>query len=499
MDPRYSLRVTAPTPGGSAVPRVLTHPRRPRRPPEGARRPMAWSPLARRVSRPCTGTTSGARLRSSWAGTPSRSTSARSVRRSRAAGTRRPRAVATADRRRRDLPPTPECLSFSMPHGSPGVRGGVPPTLSSERLRSLGAELDALRAEYAAKVGERDGEYIRGVRSAARAAHATGRLLIHFSLEPVSWSAGVLALAAYKVLENMEIGHNVLHGQYDFLHDPQLSSATYEWDMVGTSKAWKRAHNATHHVFTNVLGRDGDFGYKAFRFSADVPWHPMHLLQPLVSPLSGLFFQYAIGAYDLDLLDRVLPGRARQNARPRPLRESARDAWAFVRKAARKSFVEYVLYPALAGPLAPKVLAGNALADGIRNGWAYVVIYCGHLTEGTATFREEELATEGRARWYVRQITGSGNFEIGRLGRVLSGHLGYQIEHHLFPNLPAWRYPEMAPRVREICERHGLHYETGSLASQFASAMRRLARFALPGKRPAGREAPGPAAAALAT
>jgi NADPH-dependent stearoyl-CoA 9-desaturase len=357
-------------------------------------------------------------------------------------------------------------------------------SLSPEQSRSFRAELDELRSEYAAKIGEEDADYIRAVRAVARGSHVAGRLLLHFSLEPISWSAGVLALSAFKVLENMEIGHNVLHGQYDFMRDPRLSSATYEWDMVGTAKSWKRAHNSTHHVFTNVIGRDGDFGYKAFRFSEDVPWNPTHLLQPLLSPLSGLFFQYSIGAYDLGILDRVLPGRTETSAKPRPVRELAKEAFAFVRKATRKSVVEYVLYPALAGPFAPKVLAGNALADAVRNGWAYVVIYCGHLTERTATFREEDLAGEDRAHWYLRQVTGSSNFETGRLAHVLSGHLGFQIEHHLFPNIPAWRYPEMAPRVRDICERHGVAYESGPLLRQFASAMRRLVRFAVPGKSP---------------
>jgi NADPH-dependent stearoyl-CoA 9-desaturase len=354
-------------------------------------------------------------------------------------------------------------------------------TLSAEQSRSLRAELDALRHEYAAKIGARDAEHIRTVRAVARISRVAGRLLIHFSLEPISWGAGVVALGTYKVLENMEIGHNVLHGQYDFMGDPSLSSATYEWDMVGTAKSWKRAHNATHHVFTNVIGRDRDFGYNAFRFSDDVPWRPFHLLQPLVSPLSGLFFQYSIGAYDLGLLDALGPkpsGAA--GPRRRPAREVARELWAFTRKAARKGFVEYAFFPALAGPLAAKVLVGNALANALRNGWAYAVIYCGHLTERTATFREEDLAHEDRAGWYARQVMGSSNFEASRFVHVLSGHLGFQIEHHLFPNVPAWRYPEMAPRVREICERHGLPYATGSLASQFGSAMRRLVRFAVP-------------------
>ncbi|WP_242394804.1 fatty acid desaturase family protein [Anaeromyxobacter oryzisoli] len=366
---------------------------------------------------------------------------------------------------------------------------------SPEQPNALRAELDAVRQEYASKIGRADAEYIRGVRAVARSAKIAGRLLVHFSLEPISWSAGVAALAVYKVLENMEIGHNVLHAQYDFMDDPSLRSATYEWDMVATAKTWKRAHNATHHVYTNVIGRDRDFGYNAFRFSADVPWRPFHLVQPLLSPLTGLFFEYSIGAYDLGLFDALGPPSARAAApRRRPAREVARDVWGFVRKVARKGFVEYVFYPALAGPFASKVLVGNMLANALRNGWAYVVIYCGHLTERTASFSEEDLATEDRAGWYARQVMGSSNFEASRIVHVLSGHLGFQVEHHLFPNIPAWRYPEMAPRVREICERHGLPYATGTLGSQFASAMRRLVRFAVP-RRGERRAAPGRSAA----
>ena len=375
---------------------------------------------------------------------------------------------------------------------------------SPQQPNGLRAELDALRQEYASKIGRTDADYIHCIRTVARSARLAGRLLVHFSLEPVSWSAGIAALAVYKVLENMEIGHNVLHGQYDFMRDPSLASATYEWDMVATAKSWKRAHNATHHVFTNVIGRDRDFGYNAFRFSDDVPWRPFHLVQPLLSPLSGLFLEYSIGAYDLGLLDALGPPSARgAGPRRRPAGEVVRDLWSFVRKAARRSVVEYVLFPALAGPFAAKVLVGNALADALRNGWAYAVIYCGHLTERTATFSEEDLATEDRAGWYARQVKGSSNFEASRIVHVLSGHLGFQIEHHLFPNIPAWRYPEMAPRVRAICERHGLPYATGSLGAQFASAMRRLVRFAVPrrGERRAapGRSAPGEVATSAAS
>jgi NADPH-dependent stearoyl-CoA 9-desaturase len=362
-------------------------------------------------------------------------------------------------------------------------------TLSHEQLQSFGKELDALRAEYAAKIGDADAEYIRSVRTVARILHGAGRLLIHFSLEPISWGAGVVALGAYKSIENMEIGHNVLHGQYNFMRDPELNSSNYEFDIVATAKSWKRTHNGIHHVHTNVIGRDSDLGFHVLRASEQVPWNPIHLLQPLLVPLSGLFFDYSVASYDLGLVHHLLPRRLRTAAAgaARPLKDVADDLWSLVKKAAGKNAVEYVLYPALAGPFAAKVMVGNALANALRNIWAFTTIYCGHFPEADATFRPEDLVGEDRPRWYARQVQGTSNYEVSRLGHILSGHLGFQIEHHLFPNMPAWRYPEMAPRVRQICERYGIPYHSGPLHAQFASAMRRMFRLSVPGglSRPA--------------
>ena len=84
----------------------------------------------------------------------------------------------------------------------------------------------------------------------------------------------------------------------------------------------------------------------------------------------------------------------------------------------------------------------------------------------------------------MRQLNGSANIEGGRWLHLLTGHLSHQIEHHLFPDLPAARYPEMAPRVREICARYGQSYCTGSFARQLGSVAARLVRLSLPAARP---------------
>ncbi|MET0839438.1 MAG: fatty acid desaturase, partial [Marmoricola sp.] len=83
------------------------------------------------------------------------------------------------------------------------------------------------------------------------------------------------------------------------------------------------------------------------------------------------------------------------------------------------------------------------------------------------------------------------NISGGKLFHIMSGNLSHQIEHHLFPDLPARRYPQIAAEVREICERYGMEYTTGPLRKQLGSVARKICRLALPGKRSPEREPAG--------
>jgi fatty acid desaturase len=346
-------------------------------------------------------------------------------------------------------------------------------------LESLRRNLDDLRARTMAQVGEEDAAYIKAVRRAARGLEVSGRLLIHVSLEPVSFSLGVLGLGLYKIIENMELGHNVMHGQYDFMGDPSLDSKTYEWDVVGTAKTWKHAHNVTHHTYTNVLGRDDDFGYLFFRLSSDVAWKPSHLLQYFINPLSGLFFDHAVSYYHARPSE-YLTAEKGTNEYSAQLGAMLSDWLGLAKKSLGQYTKEYVFYPMLAGPMAPKVALGNALASGLRNVWTYAVIQCGHLTLGTSTFTEKDLEGETRGGYYLRQILGSSNILAGPMLGVLTGHLSHQIEHHLFPDVPARRYPEMGREVARICEEHGVPYNTATFGRQFTSVLRALFRYSVP-------------------
>jgi linoleoyl-CoA desaturase len=286
----------------------------------------------------------------------------------------------------------------------------------------------------------------------------------------------VVLLALSKILENMELAHNVIHGQYDWMGDPSLQGKTYEWDIVGTAENWRKTHNFRHHTYTNVRGLDDDIGYGLLRIFPEQRWHPFFLAQPFVAVVFALLFEWGIAIQDLRvgrLLNRKVTLRQLW-AQARPVR----------RKMLKQLLKDYVLFPALAGPFFLPVLLGNLLANVIRNVWTYVVIFCGHFTADAETFPKDCIRNETRGHWYLRQLRGSSNLAGGRLLDVMTGNLSHQIEHHFYPDIPANRYAAMAVDVKAICARYGQHYNTGSLPKQFGQVVWRILRHAFP-SRPA--------------
>ncbi|MCW2666344.1 MAG: Fatty acid desaturase, partial [Frankiales bacterium] len=180
--------------------------------------------------------------------------------------------------------------------------------LTDEDVENLGRELDAIREQVVASRGDRDAAYIRKVIDAQRTIELASRGVLLFSLFPPAWLLGAAGLSISKILENMEIGHNVMHGQWDWMRDPTIHSTAWEWDNASPSSMWKHSHNQIHHTFTNVLGRDNDLGYGIMRVDEDQRWSPFFLGQPLYNFVNACFFQYGIAAYDLEI-GKVLKGR----------------------------------------------------------------------------------------------------------------------------------------------------------------------------------------------
>ncbi|OJY37605.1 MAG: acyl-CoA desaturase [Pseudonocardia sp. 73-21] len=345
-------------------------------------------------------------------------------------------------------------------------------SLTPGQVEELGRRLDAIRERIVAERGATDAAYIHSVIRKQRYLEIGGRALLFAGVLPPAWILGTAMLSASKILENMELGHNVMHGQWDWMRDPKIHSSTWDWDNTSPAEHWKHSHNYMHHTYTNVVGKDRDVGYGILRMSDEQKWNPYYLLNPLVNVLLATFFQWGVALHDLEV-EKIIAGE-----------KDRKTVWTQLKgigkKVVRQFTKDYVVFPALAGPFFLPVLAGNVTANLVRNLWSHAIIFCGHFPDGAVQFDEEQLEGETRGQWYVRQMLGSANLDGGPLFHLMSGNLSFQIEHHLFPDLPSNRYAEIAPEVRELCAEYGLEYTTGPLWKQYLQVLRKINRLALP-------------------
>jgi NADPH-dependent stearoyl-CoA 9-desaturase len=398
--------------------------------------------------------------------------------------------------------------------------------LSDEQLEELGREFDAIHDEVYEDLGDRDRRYIVAMIDLHRRLAVLARVLLLGARFKPAWIAGTTANSAAKILENMELGHNILHGQWDWMNDPQIHSTSWDWDTASTAEAWKHSHNYIHHTYTNIRGKDKDLGYEIMRIDPHQRWHPVYLAQPLYNLLLMALFEWGVAVHDLDF-EAI---RAGEKSKEKVVEELKGIAG----KARRQIVKDYLAWPLVSG-LAAGAVAGaaahvrasrrarglrgrlrrrgpgaealaaalaegrrtfaaaakaNAAANVVRNVWAYAIIFCGHFPDQTYTFDQEEVEDETRGGWYVRQLVGAANIDGGPVFHVASGNLGFQVEHHLFPDMPSTRYAEIAPRVKEICQRYQLPYNTGPLLQQLGMVQRTILRLAFPGGSP--RPKPGP-------
>ena len=348
--------------------------------------------------------------------------------------------------------------------------------LTDADIDNLALELDAIRQDVEDSRGARDMRYIRRTIAAQRALEVVSRLMLAGNSKRKFWWAGTATLGVAKIIENMEIGHNVMHGQWDWMNDPEIHSSTWEWDMSGASKHWRFTHNFMHHKYTNILNMDDDVGYGVIRVTRDERWRPLNLSNLFLNTLLAVGFEWGIGFQHLEL-GKIFKGPDDRRATLIRMRE-------FGVKAGNQLAKDYLAYPALTA-LSPaatftSTLKANAVANVIRNVWANAVIFCGHFPDGAEKFTKTDMIGESRGQWYLRQMLGSANFENGPALRFMSGNLCYQIEHHLYPDLPSNRLHEISCRVRDLCDKYDLPYTTGSFLMQYGKTWRTIAKLSLP-------------------
>jgi linoleoyl-CoA desaturase len=346
--------------------------------------------------------------------------------------------------------------------------------LTPADVEELERELDAIRTEVEESRGENDARYIRRAIQLQRALAVGGRIALFNSRNKFAWVAGTGMLATAKIIENMELGHNITHGQWDWMNDPEIHSTEWEWDTTSPTVHWKKSHNYIHHKYTNVVGLDDDIGYGIMRLTRDQKWERWMIGNPLYNFLLGTLFEWGVALHGVET--------TKWRKGEKTMGEVRKDLRIIGKKVGKQVGKDYIVFPALAGRNWKHTLGANAVANLIRNYWAYLVIFCGHFPDGAEKFTREEFEQETHGEWYLRQMLGSANFHAGPLMAFMSGNLCYQIEHHLFPDLPSNRYAEIAVRVRALCDKYDLPYTTGSLARQYSQSWWTIAKLALPNR-----------------
>ena len=346
--------------------------------------------------------------------------------------------------------------------------------LTAEDVEELGRELDQIRSDIEESRGERDAQYIRKTIQLQRGLAAFGRIALFASRDKLAWTAGTVALGTAKIIENMELGHNITHGQWDWMNDPEIHSTEWEWDTTSPTEHWKKSHNFIHHKYTNIVGLDDDIGYGIMRLTRDQRWEKWMIGNPIYNILLGTFFEWGVALHGIET--------TRWRMGEKSLGEMRKDLKIIGKKVGKQVGKDYVVFPALTGPAWKHTLTANVVANFIRNYWSYMVIFCGHFPDGAEKFTKEEYETETQAEWYLRQMLGSANFNAGPVMAFMSGNLCYQIEHHMFPDLPSNRYAEISVRVRALCDKYDLPYTTGPILRQYGQSFWTIMKLALPNR-----------------
>lgn len=373
---------------------------------------------------------------------------------------------------------------------------------------SLRRELDQLRDWLESTAGPEDLRHLRKIELIGRAASLIGYATAWIAPNPLS----IFGMSLGRFMRWTCVGHHVVHKGYDRLEGTPPSRfggvfargwrRVIDWFDWIDPAAWHEEHNIQHHYRLNEEA-DPDLVERNLAWIRDskLPRWLRWALVPVMM-MSWKFIYY--GPSTLEVLAHQ---EARRNGEPvKPMEDQLRERWSanglgsFIPSVQnprvwRRSWGPYlltffVIVPLLFLPLGRwavlSVLLNTLLAELLTNVHAFIAIVPNHA--GSDLYRFEGR-TKGRHEFYLRQIIGSTNYRTGGdLVDLMHGFLNYQIEHHLWPDLSMLQYRRAQPRVREICERHGVPYVQESVWKRVYKAAQVMVGDASMMRYPAARD-----------
>lgn len=338
----------------------------------------------------------------------------------------------------------------------------------SNELQALGAQLRKDCPDY-------DLSYLRRVSLVGRLFSLVGWATAWIAPNPIS----ALCLSTGRFARWSMIAHHVAHRGYDKVGGPTGKAFGEGWrraidwfDWIDPA-AWKHEHNNLHHYRLNEL-KDPDLVEENTEWLRESRW-PLLAKWGMVL-LGGLTWKWAYYAPNtLAELHRVQDklGDEPRNLRTwNPLDPIGRDTW--LKSILPYGLVTFVIPAVVGWMISPWVgmslLVNSILGELLTSLHTYLVIVTNHAGGDLYRFTDPP---QGKADFYLRQILGSTNFRTGgHVNDFLHGYLNYQIEHHLWPDLPMSAYARAQPKVKEICARYGVPYVQESVFERARKTVR---------------------------
>lgn len=319
---------------------------------------------------------------------------------------------------------------------------------------AFAADLDALRQQTRSALSPDDLAHRQRIQRWGRACTAVGYALAWVAPNPLS----VALLSQGMFTRWAMIAHHTSHRGYDHVPGaaPAQTSRRFakgwrrlvDWLDWIDPEAWHHEHDLLHHYRLGETA-DPDLVEHNLEWLRTAPWPRWAKLVVVGFFMLTWKWSYyapntlrALLKADRSLLGMfTLPAFWRRCLLPNGL--------------FRFGLVPLLFLP-LGGWAVASVLVNTVLAELLTNVHSFVVIVTNHAGEDLYRFGTR---MNDKAEFYRRQVVGSTNFATGcTLNDFLHGWLNYQIEHHLFPDLPMRQYALIQPKVKEICARHGVPY-----------------------------------------
>lgn len=329
-----------------------------------------------------------------------------------------------------------------------------------------------------------DLEYVRRVDFVSGVYEALGRFLIHFSLDPFTWSAGVGILSLHFIQE-WNLSHVVVHKTYDSFPNAKKYhfKTARSWSIHIAKFPGMRGH-MSHHSHTTVIGRDADFSHHGWdRLSDKVKWKPHHLIQ---FPLGILAFPFSMWAQNIHYAG-FTDFFNKDGSKHIFIKEKSREEFIQAVKNFGEGFLpyfayNYIFYPALAGPFFMKVVAGNFCSELLCNIWMACVNLGNHLGGDVELLLPEEEPKD-RKQYLLKTIRCCNDFPLPRILDFHTGGLNYHLAHHLAPKLPPNRLKKLTHKIQNLCEEYKVPYNSKGFIRSSATSLGKLLYYALPLKR----------------